>query len=114
SDFFKAPKLYPEYTDKEKNAVNEARKLGIATVSLIDTDCDPDLVDLPIPANDDGMRSIGIILKQLADAVVDANSKAAVAQQQAAEGHEKAEADGESNGEAPAEGEAEQAEQVAT
>ena len=45
---------------KEKNAINEARKLGIATVALTDTDCDPDLVDLPIPGNDDSMRSIDI------------------------------------------------------
>jgi small subunit ribosomal protein S2 len=55
---------------KEKNAVREARKLGIATVALIDTDCDPDLVDLPIPGNDDGIRSIEAILKHLADAVI--------------------------------------------
>jgi small subunit ribosomal protein S2 len=56
--------------NKEKNAVREARKLGIATVALIDTDCDPDLVDLPIPGNDDGIRSIETILKHLADAVI--------------------------------------------
>jgi small subunit ribosomal protein S2 len=94
---------------KEKNAIREARKLGIATLAIIDTDCDPDLVDLPIPANDDGMRSIDILLKQLADAVVEANGRAATAVQQAAEGHEPTEA----NGEAAA-SEAEQAEQVAS
>jgi small subunit ribosomal protein S2 len=55
---------------KEKNAVREARSLGIATVSLIDTDCDPDLVDLPIPGNDDGIRSIEVVARQLADAVL--------------------------------------------
>jgi len=54
---------------KEKNAIHEARKLGITTLSLIDTDCDPDLVDLPIPGNDDGIRSIEIVIRQLADAV---------------------------------------------
>ncbi len=54
---------------KERNAVREARKLGITTVALIDTDCDPDSVDLPIPGNDDGIRSIEIIIRQLADAV---------------------------------------------
>ena len=37
---------------KEKNAVKEARKLGVSSVALIDTDCDPDVVDLPIPGND--------------------------------------------------------------
>ena len=46
---------------KEKNAVSEARKLGVSTVALIDTDCDPDLVDLPIPGNDDSIRSIELI-----------------------------------------------------
>lgn len=56
--------------NKEKNAIKEARKLGITTVALIDTDCDPTLVDLPIPGNDDGIRSIDLIIKQLADAVL--------------------------------------------
>lgn len=55
---------------KEKNAIKEARKLGITTVALIDTDCDPDEVDLPIPGNDDGIRSIELIAKHLADAVL--------------------------------------------
>jgi len=55
---------------KEKNAVREARKLGITTVALIDTDCDPDEVDLPIPGNDDGIRSIELIARHLADAVL--------------------------------------------
>ncbi len=56
--------------NKEKNAIKEARKLGITTVALIDTDCDPSLIDLPIPGNDDGIRSIDLIIKQLADAVL--------------------------------------------
>jgi small subunit ribosomal protein S2 len=55
---------------KEKNAIREARSLRIPTVGLIDTDCDPDQVDLPIPGNDDGIRSIDIIMQHLADAVV--------------------------------------------
>jgi len=55
---------------KEKNAIREATKLGIATVALIDTDCDPDAVDLPIPGNDDGIRSIEVIARHLADAVL--------------------------------------------
>jgi small subunit ribosomal protein S2 len=55
---------------KEKNAVKEARKLGITTVALIDTDCDPDEVDLPIPGNDDSIRSIELIVRLLADAVL--------------------------------------------
>ena len=55
---------------KEKNAVIEAKKLGITTVSLIDTDSDPDMVDLPIPGNDDSIRSIELIITHLADAVL--------------------------------------------
>ena len=56
--------------NKEKNAIREAHKLGVTTVALIDTDCDPDVVDLPIPGNDDGIRSIELIAAQLADAVL--------------------------------------------
>jgi small subunit ribosomal protein S2 len=62
---------------KEHNAVFEARKLGITTVALIDTDCDPDLVDLPIPGNDDSIRSIEIVLQQLAGAVIEGKANAA-------------------------------------
>jgi small subunit ribosomal protein S2 len=64
---------------KERNAVRESRKLDITTVALIDTDCDPDDVDLPIPGNDDGIRSIEAIVKHLADAVL--RGKATVAAQ---------------------------------
>jgi small subunit ribosomal protein S2 len=71
---------------KEKNAVSEAQKLGVATVSLIDTDCDPDLVDLPIPGNDDSMRSIELIVKMLADAIGSGKNQAAVQTQYATEG----------------------------
>ncbi len=46
---------------KEKNAIREAQKLGITTIALIDTNCDPDEVDLPIPGNDDSIRSIELI-----------------------------------------------------
>jgi small subunit ribosomal protein S2 len=56
---------------KERNAVKEAQKMGIATVALIDTDSDPDTVDLPIPGNDDSIRSIELIVQQLADAVLE-------------------------------------------
>jgi small subunit ribosomal protein S2 len=67
---------------KEKNAVKEARKLGIATVALIDTDCDPDQIDLPIPGNDDSMRSIELIMKIIADAVAQGKVQQAVQQAQ--------------------------------
>ncbi len=75
---------------KEKNAVSEAQKLGVATVALIDTDCDPDLVDLPIPGNDDSMRSIELIMKMLSDAVLAGKSHAAVESQHAAKDAEVA------------------------
>jgi len=64
---------------KEKNAIREARKLGITTIALIDTDSDPDDVDLPVPGNDDSIRSIELILKLLADAVLAGNNQAAQA-----------------------------------
>ena len=54
---------------KEYLALREAKKLGIATVGLIDTDSDPDTVDVAIPANDDSIRAIDLILNELADAV---------------------------------------------
>jgi small subunit ribosomal protein S2 len=75
---------------KEKNAVSEAQKLGIATVALIDTDCDPDLVDLPIPGNDDSMRSIEMVVKILADAILAGKQQAVLQGQHAAEGAEMA------------------------
>ena len=68
--------------NKEKNAIREARKLGIATIALIDTDCDPDEVDLPIPGNDDGIRSIEVILQHVSEAVLTGNPDAALANQQ--------------------------------
>ena len=54
---------------KEYLALHEAKKLGIATIGLIDTDSDPDTLDVAIPANDDSIRAIELILNELADAV---------------------------------------------
>lgn len=54
---------------REYNAVQECLKLGIPIVSLLDTNCDPDVVDIPIPANDDAIRSIKLIVGKLADAI---------------------------------------------
>ncbi len=73
---------------KEKNAIKEARKLGIATVALIDTDCDPDQVDLPIPGNDDSMRSIDLIVNILADTIAAGKIQNQIDQQVQAEGAE--------------------------
>ena len=57
---------------KEHIAIKEARKLGIPVLGVIDTNCDPDDVDVIIPANDDAIRSVGLILAALADAVIEA------------------------------------------
>ncbi|VXD15222.1 30S ribosomal subunit protein S2 [Planktothrix serta PCC 8927] len=54
---------------REYNAVMECRKLDIPIVSLLDTNCDPDLADIHIPANDDAIRSIKLIVGKLADAI---------------------------------------------
>jgi small subunit ribosomal protein S2 len=56
---------------REDIAVKEAQRMGVTTVSLIDTDSDPDCVDLPIPGNDDSIRSIELILAKLADGVLE-------------------------------------------
>ena len=61
-------------TRREHIAVKEAKKLGVKTIALIDTDSDPDLIDLPIPGNDDAMRAIEIILHELAEAVIEGKS----------------------------------------
>src|SRR5438876_4564011 len=56
---------------REHIAVKEAQRVGIATVALIDTDSDPDLVDLPVPGNDDSIRSIELMLAKLSDAILE-------------------------------------------
>ena len=54
---------------KEYIPLREAKKLGIPTIAILDTDSDPDTVDVPIPANDDSIRGISLLLNELADAV---------------------------------------------
>lgn len=57
----------------EENAIREAKRLGIPVVGIIDTNCDPETVDYPIPANDDAVRSVKVVLGVLANAVCEAN-----------------------------------------
>ncbi len=57
---------------KEYIAVNEAKILGIPVVGVVDTNCDPDQVDIPIPANDDAIRSVKLITETIANAVIEA------------------------------------------
>ena len=58
-------------TVKEKIAVGEANKLGLPIVAPVDTNCDPDLVDYPIPGNDDAIRSVNLFCKTIADAIIE-------------------------------------------
>jgi len=58
-------------TNKEHIAVAEAKKLGIPVVAILDSNCDPDVVDFPIPGNDDAIRAIGLLTRVIADAVAD-------------------------------------------
>ncbi len=63
-------------SNKEEIAVHEARRLGIPVVAIVDTNCDPDLVDYPIPGNDDALRAIRLFSSKIADAVLEGRSLA--------------------------------------
>ena len=56
---------------KEEIAVQEARKLGIPVVGIVDTNCDPDLIDYVIPANDDAIRAVKLLTARMADAILE-------------------------------------------
>jgi len=58
-------------TKKEHIAVTEARKLGIPVIAIIDTNCDPDEVDYPIPGNDDAIRAVTLVTRVIADALAE-------------------------------------------
>ncbi len=73
-------------TNKEHIAVDEAHKLNIPVVALLDTNCDPDVVDYKIPANDDAIRSAGLLTRVIADAVADGLIARAAGQAADAEG----------------------------
>ncbi len=62
-------------TKKEQIAVNEARKLNIPIFAIVDTNSDPTIIDYPIPANDDAAKSISIISRTLADAMIEAKQR---------------------------------------
>jgi small subunit ribosomal protein S2 len=64
-------------TVKEKIAVGEANKLGLPIVAPVDTNCDPDLIDVPIPGNDDAIRSVNLFCKTIADAIIEGKELAA-------------------------------------
>ncbi len=76
-------------TKKEHIAVGEARKLGIPVVSILDTNCDPDEVDYPIPGNDDAIRSAAMLTRVVADGVADGLMVRSGKGGETAEGEEK-------------------------
>lgn len=77
---------------KERIAISEARRLEIPIIALVDTNCDPDEVDYPIPANDDAIRAIKLLCSKIADAVAEGQAlrEAAGAEKAAAEGEGEA------------------------
>ncbi len=70
-------------TVKEKIAVQEANKLGLPIVAPVDTNCDPDVVDYPIPGNDDAIRSVNLFCKTIADAIIEGKEMAESAAEEA-------------------------------
>ncbi|HET6909023.1 MAG TPA: 30S ribosomal protein S2 [Mycobacteriales bacterium] len=88
-------------TKKEHIAIAEARKLGIPVVAILDTNCDPDEVDYPIPGNDDAIRSVATLTRVVADAVADGLIARAGAAQASAEGDVKPEPSGELGADEP-------------
>jgi small subunit ribosomal protein S2 len=60
---------------REMTAIAECRKLGIPIISILDTNCDPDLIDIPIPGNDDAIRSIKLIVNLLTDSIIKGQTK---------------------------------------
>ena len=69
---------------KEKNAVAEAKKLGIPVIAIVDTNCDPDDADYIIPGNDDAIRAIKLITSSIADAVIEGRQGEADVDEEAA------------------------------
>jgi len=90
---------------KEKIAIQEARRLGIKVVAPLDTNCDPDVVDFPIPGNDDAIRSIQLFCNEMAEAMNE--GKAALAEETGEEAPVSEEEQAEVVAEAVSEGEAE-------
>jgi small subunit ribosomal protein S2 len=91
---------------KEHIAVKEARRLGMKVVAPLDTNCDPDVVDYPIPGNDDAIRSINLFCREMAEAIIE--GKAALAEAEGEEVEEVGEAAAEEVAEIVAEAAAEE------
>jgi small subunit ribosomal protein S2 len=67
--------LFVVDSKKEETAVREAKRLNIPVVALIDTNCDPDMIDYPIPGNDDAIKSIKLITGMIAESVLDGKKR---------------------------------------
>lgn len=80
---------------KERNAILEARKLGIPVVAIVDTNCDPDEVDYVIPGNDDAIRAVKLIAAKIADAVIEGRQGEQLAVSEGTEETETTEANNE-------------------
>ena len=75
---------------KERNAILEAKRLGIPVVAIVDTNCDPDEVDYVIPGNDDAIKAVKLIVETIANAVIEGREGAAGAMEAEAESDEEA------------------------
>ena len=75
---------------KESIAVKEAHRLGIPVVAVVDTNCDPTLIDHPIPPNDDALKAVQLVAKSVADAVIEGGQRAATQQAAAAAAEQEA------------------------
>ena len=85
SDMGKLPgALYVVDVRREHIAVDEARKLGIPVIALVDSNVDPDLVDFPIPANDDAMKSVALFTRIIADAIIEGRQAGLAQREEAA------------------------------
>jgi small subunit ribosomal protein S2 len=84
---------------KEKIALAEAKRMGVPVVGVVDTNCNPDEIDYPVPANDDAIRAIRLICSKIADAVLEGKLGEATAMAEAAAAAEEAAAAAEENGE---------------
>jgi len=62
-------------TNREHIAVLEAKKLGIPIIGIVDTNCDPDVIDYPIPANDDGVKSVQFILDSFKKVLINSSEE---------------------------------------
>ena len=86
--------VYVVDVKKEHIAVLEAQKLGVPSVAIVDTNCDPDAVTCPIPGNDDALRSISVITRIIADAAIEGRATREAADKEAAEAAEEGAVDG--------------------